>query len=200
MLWLLLGVVGAVAAYFLLPSRASVQIKFDFTQLADDEALELVFDGVGGTSKGPVGEESTAALSDFGPFIASTPVKLNSLLEDVNTTVYTYEADEQVIILVKSQEAISDLAFLYQRQRATASNVYAVPYQRYVAGVASLASSATTTALRNVIFVHSTGRCGSTLLSKLLGAPVCFTLHACFPKLECSPSFHCLLLRSKPRC
>ena len=55
MLWLVLGVLGAVAAYFLLPSKASVKIKFDFAQLAADQALELIFDGVGGISKGPVG-------------------------------------------------------------------------------------------------------------------------------------------------
>ena len=47
--------------------------------------------------------------------------------------------------------------------------MFAVPYQRYVDAVAALTTPATTTALRNVIFVHSTGRCGSTLLSKLLG-------------------------------
>jgi hypothetical protein len=59
MLWLILGVLGAVAAYFLLPSKASVKIKFDFAQLSSDEVLELIFDGVGGTSKGPVGKHRT---------------------------------------------------------------------------------------------------------------------------------------------
>jgi hypothetical protein len=55
--------------------------------------------------------------------------------------------------------------FYYQEQRRHATALYAVPYQRLPALVAQLPDHTD-----SCVFIHSTGRCGSTLLSQLLGA------------------------------
>ena len=62
MLWILIGVAAAIAAYFSLPSEktAIAVLKFDFSEIDDNDALELEFSGPG-VSKGPVGMPSPVA-------------------------------------------------------------------------------------------------------------------------------------------
>ena len=57
---------------------------------------------------------------------------------------------------------------MYQQQRQQCTEVWAVPYAMLTEAVEQLAGN-NTDWMRNTIFLHSTGRCGSTLLCKLLG-------------------------------
>jgi hypothetical protein len=54
--------------------------------------------------------------------------------------------------------------FIYQAQRKLAKSVVLVPCSTAIEVAATIQAP-----LKEVMFVHSTGRCGSTLLSKLLG-------------------------------
>ena len=65
-------------------------------------------------------------------------------------------------------DASRNSAFFYQQQRQNATQVIAVPYAVLTEVVEQLSSADDKWASR-VVFLHSTGRCGSTLLCKLLG-------------------------------
>jgi hypothetical protein len=82
---------------------------------------------------------------------------------------YCLDPDQQRVIFVETPEGINlidDHPFLYEAQRRRAVKLYAVPYASVVALAAEIPN-----ALKHapVIFLHSTGRCGSTLLCRLLG-------------------------------
>jgi hypothetical protein len=90
-----------------------------------------------------------------------------------NIQPYAYDSDRKAIVFVcASYDAInkSTRAFFYQGQRDLATRVFLVPS----AAVQTLAdkivaSKESNVGLDKVLLVQSTGRCGSTLLSRLLG-------------------------------
>ena len=64
----------------------------------------------------------------------------------------------------------SKRAFVYQAYRDHATRLYLVPFAAVHAMAAELGAVEQKRLLSSVLFVQSTGRCGSTLLSKLLHA------------------------------
>lgn len=84
-------------------------------------------------------------------------------------TPYCFDATKERVVFVETREPIDlteDHPFFYEAQRRHAGMLYAVPY----AGVVALAEE-TSAGWRDtpIVFLHSTGRCGSTLLCRLLG-------------------------------
>jgi hypothetical protein len=73
-----------------------------------------------------------------------------------------------VILVRASAEVLSQGTFIYQQQRQNATQVYAVPYAMMAEAVEQLTDGSTEWSA-NLMFLHSTGRCGSTLLCRLLG-------------------------------
>jgi hypothetical protein len=66
-------------------------------------------------------------------------------------------------------DASRNSAFFYQQQRQNATQVIAVPYSELIDVVEQLSSATDAKWASRVLFLHSTGRCGSTLLCKLIG-------------------------------
>lgn len=84
-------------------------------------------------------------------------------------TPYCLDPDQRRVIFVETPEGVNlvdDHPFLYEAQRRRAVKLYAVPYAAVVALAAEIPDAMARTP---VIFLHSTGRCGSTLLCRLLG-------------------------------
>lgn len=84
-------------------------------------------------------------------------------------TPYCLDPEQQRVIFVETPEGINlvdDHPFLYEAQRRRAVKLYAVPYVAVMALAAEIPDAVARTP---VIFLHSTGRCGSTLLCRLLG-------------------------------
>lgn len=80
------------------------------------------------------------------------------------------------MVLVEAEYHQVSKPFFYQQQRVMATSCYLMHFNVFVATVALLQEEAAeksskasaSNLLKNVIILHSTGRCGSTLLSKLL--------------------------------
>ena len=84
-------------------------------------------------------------------------------------TPYCLDPTRQQVIFVETPEGINlvdDHPFLYEAQRRHAVKLHAVPYAAVMALAAEIPDALARTP---VIFLHSTGRCGSTLLCRLLG-------------------------------
>ena len=76
-------------------------------------------------------------------------------------------------MLVEGDHQSLEKPFLYQQQRHSALRTYVVNYQAFIQAVARLQEQDGDTSgsdlLQRIVLLYSTGRCGSTLLSKLLG-------------------------------
>lgn len=86
-------------------------------------------------------------------------------------SVYTYDEDTEMVVLIRGDLTKDGATFVYQSQRATAREVYVVHHAAYVRGVERALTSRNTSSdelLSRTMYLHSTGRCGSTLLSRLL--------------------------------
>ena len=84
-------------------------------------------------------------------------------------TPYCLDAERERVIFVEAPDTIDlteDHPFFYEAQRRHATTLYAVPYPTVQELAAEVPAEITSTP---VIFLHSTGRCGSTLLCRLLG-------------------------------
>ncbi|HXF09040.1 MAG TPA: hypothetical protein VNK45_11085 [Candidatus Acidoferrales bacterium] len=84
-------------------------------------------------------------------------------------TPYCFDATKERVVFVETRDPV-DLTevhpFFYEAQRHHAAMLYAVPY----AGVVALAEEMQAAWCDTpIVFLHSTGRCGSTLLCRLLG-------------------------------
>ena len=84
-------------------------------------------------------------------------------------TPYCFDAAKERVVFVETRDPVDlteDHPFFYEAQRRHAAMLYAVPY----AGVVSLAKQMHAAWHDTpIVFLHSTGRCGSTLLCRLLG-------------------------------
>lgn len=84
-------------------------------------------------------------------------------------TPYCLDADRERVIFVETPERINlvdDHPFFYEAQRRHAIKLHAVPYEAVMTLAAEIPEAVARTP---VVFLHSTGRCGSTLLCRLLG-------------------------------
>lgn len=82
-----------------------------------------------------------------------------------NLTPYCLDHQKREVIFVWTPTKVDLLRvhpFFYEAQRQHAERLYAVPYT-------SIPALATKLPKAEVVFLHSTGRCGSTLVSKLFG-------------------------------
>lgn len=136
-------------------------------------ATELVLEGTPpqGQRKaaGPLGDESLATLDDF-TWSEGSAVDFREILRvsPGSITPYCFDHLRRRVILTKVAPAeMGERTFLYMDQRQMATNVYAVPYSEFCDIVDELDGDAGW--MGKVTFLHSTGRCGSTLLCKLLG-------------------------------
>jgi len=84
-------------------------------------------------------------------------------------TPYCFDATKERVVFVETREPVDlteDHPFFYEAQRRHAGMLYAVPYEEVVALAAEVQPAWRDTP---IVFLHSTGRCGSTLLCRLLG-------------------------------
>ncbi|XP_035682145.1 uncharacterized protein LOC118419722 [Branchiostoma floridae] len=83
-------------------------------------------------------------------------------------TVYSVDFDQRLLGMVKVTEGIDILKapFLYQAQREHAEELLLVPFD--VLPAVADAMTETLSGVKNV-FLHNTGRCGSTLMCKAMG-------------------------------
>ena len=86
-----------------------------------------------------------------------------------NISPYCLDDKRRCLLFVQTPETLNLLdadPFFYEAQRDHATKIYAVPYGSLNTLVEQLADDKETKS----IFLHSTGRCGSTLLSQLFGS------------------------------
>lgn len=91
--------------------------------------------------------------------------------QNPDVCVYTLAPKQNAVVLVEAKVNSVKKPFLYQQQRLTATRCYLMHYVVYEKALRALQQTSKRSAedlLREVLFLHSTGRCGSTLLSKLL--------------------------------
>ena len=84
-------------------------------------------------------------------------------------TPYCFDATKERVVFVETREPVDlteDHPFFYEAQRRHAGMLYALPYEEVVALAAEVQPAWRDTP---IVFLHSTGRCGSTLLCRLLG-------------------------------
>ncbi|CAH1227084.1 Hypp147 [Branchiostoma lanceolatum] len=124
-----------------------------------------------------------ALLGDFLPWQQSTSQTMTTSVFDTDTgeaiadpvkfiqengaqfSVYSFDLDQRVLGLVKVREEVDirKKPFLYQAQRENAEELLLLPFDVLPAVADALTESVS--AVKN-IFLHSTGRCGSTLMCK----------------------------------
>lgn len=156
-----------------------------------DKVRELVFNGKGGNSHGPFGEETLASVRDFDVTASRVSTSFEadikvSWLHPIRVCTdagvlqtgpdrfspYSVEFEGEYVTFVEVEptELQNTRYFYYQQQRKHAVRLFAVPFAALPDLVRSLSQGDTASLLKNVIFLHSVGRCGSTLVCKLLGA------------------------------
>lgn len=145
------------------------------------KAYVLEFDRIGGRPAGPAGVESIAMLADFAPFTSCKEISTYTslLVDNPNLIVYTFFEKGDAVVLVEpaplklSQNLDIPRTFHYQQLRGTAyERVYLLSVTAFHLAVKEVSRTAPNSdnILDRCVFVHSTGRCGSTLLSKALGS------------------------------
>lgn len=108
---------------------------------------------------------STASIADFG--LAPSPHGRDpaSLVSTATVSPYCIDPARGEVVLVELPEEV-DLAsapFIYEAQYRQARRVHTVKIESFIALAAKLRPPT------RAMFLHSTGRCGSTLLTRALG-------------------------------
>ena len=95
------------------------------------------------------------------------PIDPQAVLENPNITLYCLDPREKQAVFVETPEGVdvTHAPFMYIAQRRHAVAVVSVPFNRFH----RLAEAVTLNDVQ-MVWVHSVGRCGSTLLSKALEA------------------------------
>eukprot|EP00049_Salpingoeca_infusionum_P022939 m.9630 g.9630 ORF g.9630 m.9630 type:complete len:484 (-) comp5476_c1_seq1:80-1531(-) len=171
-------VVGGLATFIWFKNQKPTQAAGVPTEPVKGEAcIELVRvnENSSGNPVGPLGDESLADVRDFGPFSSTRPVSDPlAILKDPNSSVYTYDQATQsvVVVMQQSTDEVEDstATFVYQEQRTNARRVFLFGVTSFINTMKQLSEGQEDQLLEKVLVVHSTGRCGSTLLSKALGA------------------------------
>ncbi len=120
----------------------------------------LIFDIL---KKQKLESNGVASRQDFA-LGTGVPFNTENILEDDNITLYAFDFSKQEAIFVQTQNNIDiyEYPFLYQAQYQFAEKIIITPFES-IAALKSL-----TTDNLSLIFLYSVGRCGSTLLCKLL--------------------------------
>lgn len=94
------------------------------------------------------------------------------ILKDKSYSLYCIDQDERVVAFLHISEPLNveENVFLYQDQYKFADNVIVVPYEVFFRVFEEIDCPS-----ENVCMLFSVGRCGSTLLQKILGALPCIT-------------------------
>jgi hypothetical protein len=102
---------------------------------------------------------------DFGLEKEGT-LEAEEIIRDKNFSLYCIDQQERVAAFIQTSERlyIENAAFLYQKQYKYAENVVCVPYEVFFRVFEKIYCQ-----MKNVCLVFSVGRCGSTLLQKMLG-------------------------------
>ncbi len=97
-------------------------------------------------------------------FEPAETVRAERVLPVANITPFRLDVEGRRVIFaeVPAEVMLSDAAFVYEAQTQHLQRLYAVDFETVVRLTEALPDPA------KLIFVHSTGRCGSTLLSKAL--------------------------------
>ena len=120
---------------------------------------------------------SVAKAADFQQGSVETYLslfELKKIFADSTRLVvpYTVEASRVICTELDWRDLKStddDCTFYYQKQRAYSTMVYSVPMNDFVEACSILPENSD-----KVVFLHSTGRCGSTLLSRIIGCTEAF--------------------------
>jgi hypothetical protein len=115
---------------------------------------------------------SMASLADF--VLAETgAISAQAVLEDARWSLYVLdpEVDQAIFVHLPEGRDLSAAAFVYSDQFEAAQHVVVMPLGQFIALSAAL------DAPRRLSFLLSTGRCGSTLASRILAkVPDCVSL------------------------
>ena len=107
---------------------------------------------------------STASIDDFD-YHEGRPVATDDLLESPDLSLYCLDLERQRAIFVRAPfDELRAAPFYYEAQYRYATELIAVPFEQFV----DLANEVTLRPGR-LVFIYSTGRCGSTLVSHAFG-------------------------------
>jgi len=110
-------------------------------------------------------------LSVVGPndfvYEAGTEISEEEILRNPKFTLYCFDPANQAVMFVESrdQTAVDRAPFYYQGQVAQAAGLVSMPLEAFHRVARQIPDPP-----KGFIFVHSVGRCGSTLISKVLAA------------------------------
>ena len=92
-------------------------------------------------------------------------IDADEILRDPRFSLYCFDPanDSVLFVEVKDVEAVERAPFYYQGQREQACHLASMPFSMFVAMAKTIPPPP-----KSLIFVHSVGRCGSTLVSKVL--------------------------------
>eukprot|EP00048_Salpingoeca_helianthica_P002520 m.57994 g.57994 ORF g.57994 m.57994 type:complete len:435 (+) comp12148_c1_seq1:66-1370(+) len=167
MAWAVAGVAAAGAAWYFLRPRPAPKVRLL-------ESRELTLRRPGGKPNGAMGDESFTEVDDFDYEIGAHKVDAQEIFK-LGALPYGLDMDRECVIMVLADCPATSLedkeVFLYQQQRVHATRVWLIPFVEFCdAADLLIATTDGASLLKRVLFVHSTGRCGSTLLSKMLAA------------------------------
>lgn len=133
--------------------------------------VELLVTGAG-RPIGDFGDESCVALGDFawrrGDKISVEGFRQLMLSSQGSVLPYCTEPESRAVIFAKCDpKHIAEGTFMYQAQRCHATKLYAISFEQLTELTERCMQDEPEWAAK-VMFVQSTGRCGSTLVSKLL--------------------------------
>eukprot|EP00053_Salpingoeca_punica_P014470 m.131599 g.131599 ORF g.131599 m.131599 type:complete len:469 (+) comp16465_c0_seq1:103-1509(+) len=165
-------------------------------------------------ASGAFGDESPAELKDI-PYTSESPIDWPAILKEHMASLAPYSIDipnKRVVVCLTDGKAFDDsnLTFYYQAQRAHMTRAFAIPFADYCDAVEKAMNDDKDTkqSLRQTLFLHSTGRCGSTLFSRLfaelgsthnLQEPDIFMSHTVIAQTQpdlIDPELHKRLVRS----
>jgi hypothetical protein len=113
-------------------------------------------------------QRSSVSIARADDFLTADAVTCDScrVLGSLDVSLYCLDTAARRAIFVRADpDRLAGAAFLYQAQAAHARALVSVPFEV----LHDLADSVSLDATR-LAFVHSTGRCGSTLVSRVLGS------------------------------
>ncbi|XP_066305213.1 uncharacterized protein [Branchiostoma lanceolatum] len=114
-----------------------------------------------------VNEEVSVLDMNFGDSVPD-PVELLQK-NGARFTVYSFDSGKRVLGLIKVREGIDirTAPFLFQAQRENAEELLIIPFDVLPAVADALSEKSTLATVKN-IFLYNTGRCGSTLMCRVL--------------------------------
>jgi hypothetical protein len=99
--------------------------------------------------------------------VGGEEISVETVLGDPRFTLYCIDLERGAVLFVESSDpvAVDRVPFYYQGQREFAVGLVSMPFEVFHRAAAQIPLPP-----KGLIFVHNVGRCGSTLLSKVLNA------------------------------